>query len=281
MKPNFIIIGAARSATTSLHKYLGEHPDIFLSEPKEINFFSNQRFYNKGQEWYESHFAKAKHKAVGEGSTSYTSAPNIDGVAERIFNSLGPRLKFLYIVRDPVKRLLSHHTHYISRGDNIPELSTVIEEKRHSIVHQGRYNFQLNKYLEFFDKSQFKVISVDQLKQAPQQTMKEIYSFLDVDSSFDISDPTTQHNNNNRVIKKNKRGQKVINWYHKNFEHLPQPYAFRNLINKVAEIGGTHYSTPNISEAHLNELKSFYRDDLLALRKNWEINLTCGGDAVK
>ena len=80
MRPNFILIGAARSGTTSLHKYLESHPEIFMSEIKEINFFSNERYWKKGINWYEAHFNKAKGKAIGEASTSYTNYPLIKDV---------------------------------------------------------------------------------------------------------------------------------------------------------------------------------------------------------
>lgn len=280
LKPNFIIIGAARCATTSLHKYLGQHPDIFLSEPKEINYFSNMRFFGRGQKWYNSHFEKSNHQAVGEGSTSYTSSPNIANVAERIHAALGEELRLIYIVRDPIKRMLSHHTHYISRGDSIPSLDRICEEKKHSIIHQGRYSYQLSKYLEYYEKSQISVITVEQLQKSPHSTMKKIYSFLNVESNFEISNATTLHNNNNRVIKKSERGQRLINWYHRNFEHLPQPYMFRSLINRIAEIGGREYQTPLLSEEQKRDLQRFYYDDLKAFNNDWGIHLTCGGEDI-
>ncbi|MEA3469299.1 MAG: sulfotransferase, partial [Thermodesulfobacteriota bacterium] len=115
MKPNFFLIGAARSGTTSLHKYLEAHPEIFMSEVKEINYFSNNRYWEKGINWYESHFKTATEKIRGEASTSYTNYPLIKDVPKRLFHYL-PDAKFIYILRDPIDRFLSHYLHRIRRG---------------------------------------------------------------------------------------------------------------------------------------------------------------------
>ena len=73
MKPNFLVIGAMKCGTTSLCSLLGQHPDIFMSNPKETYFFSNDEVYQRGSSWYESIFLGSENKiAIGEGSTNYS-----------------------------------------------------------------------------------------------------------------------------------------------------------------------------------------------------------------
>ena len=99
MKPGFIIIGAARSGTTSLYQYMDAHPEIYLSPVKELNFFSNEKYWSKGFAWYESKFSGARnsHRISGEISPSYSKAPFTEDVVQRIYE-YSPEIKLIYIV---------------------------------------------------------------------------------------------------------------------------------------------------------------------------------------
>src|SRR5207244_8421308 len=85
MLPTFLVIGAMKSGTTSLYRYLQAHPDVFMSEQKELNYFTqgaNQN-WEKGLAWYQAQFEQAgKARAVGEASTNYTKYPQFQGVPE-------------------------------------------------------------------------------------------------------------------------------------------------------------------------------------------------------
>ncbi|MDP3972766.1 MAG: sulfotransferase, partial [Candidatus Nanopelagicales bacterium] len=72
--PTFLIVGAMKSGTTSLHRYLGQHPDVFVSKKKELHFFAKHRDRDLG--WYEEQFADGSDRlARGEPSTSFTKLP--------------------------------------------------------------------------------------------------------------------------------------------------------------------------------------------------------------
>src|SRR5690242_1505303 len=110
MLPNFLVIAPPKTGSTSLHRYLEAHPEVFMSEQKELRFFIEQRNWNRGLAWYERHFRNAAGaKAVGEASPGYALYPLYQGVPERIASVLGTRCRFLYVVRNPVDRIRSHY----------------------------------------------------------------------------------------------------------------------------------------------------------------------------
>ena len=91
--PNFLVIGAMKAGTTSLYHYLRDHPQVFMPDTKEVNFFNPLRNWRHGVSWYEEQFraAPAEALAVGEASTSYTKYPWVKDVPERITSVLGDR----------------------------------------------------------------------------------------------------------------------------------------------------------------------------------------------
>ena len=111
--PTFLILGAQKCGTTSLHSLLAQHPEICMSEPKETNFFNIH--FDRGLEYYRETFFNSwkGHKAVGEASPSYFFLPY---VPERIAAAL-PGVKMMVILRDPVKRAFSHWWMKTTFGD--------------------------------------------------------------------------------------------------------------------------------------------------------------------
>jgi len=108
--PTYIGIGAMKSATTWLSECLRYHPEIFISSPKEIHFFSIN--YDKGMNWYLKHFNKSSnYKSKGEFSVSYLSHPE---ASKRIKKNLG-EIKLLVSLRNPVERFISHYKYEDSR----------------------------------------------------------------------------------------------------------------------------------------------------------------------
>ncbi|MEL6167428.1 MAG: sulfotransferase domain-containing protein [Pseudomonadota bacterium] len=111
--PNFIVIGAAKSATTSLHGQLLHHPDVFLSDPKEPEFFARDDNYAKGIDSYATLFEGAGEEQVaGEMSTIYTMVQHFPKTPERIATHL-PDARLVYMLRHPVQRAYSYYTQLI------------------------------------------------------------------------------------------------------------------------------------------------------------------------
>src|SRR3954454_7151346 len=105
-RPNFFIVGAMKSGTTTMARALSLHPRVFMSNPKELHYFVAGRNWGRGLEWYEEQFAAANGAvAVGEASVTYTQTPVSPGVAERMAR-LVPDARIIYLVRHPVERML-------------------------------------------------------------------------------------------------------------------------------------------------------------------------------
>src|SRR2546421_11902695 len=109
--PNLLIIGARKGGTTSLHKYLALHPQIFMSKQKELSFFDERIRWQLGLEWYKSNF-DASYLINGEASPQYARYPRTLGVPEKIKSVLGSP-KLIYAIRDPVDRILSDYTQMV------------------------------------------------------------------------------------------------------------------------------------------------------------------------
>lgn len=180
-RPNFIVIGAARSGTTSLWEYLRSHPDVFMSPAKELIFFWER--WHLGIDWYESQFATWRgERAIGEASPGYTIYPARRGVAERIAKTL-PDVKLIYLMRDPVARIHSNYKfRYMLGSESRPIERALIEDPTY--VWMSSYALQVNEYLRYFDRSRVLLLLNEDLKDRREETLRRTFEFLGVDGAF-------------------------------------------------------------------------------------------------
>lgn len=196
MLPNFLIIGAARSGTTTLYSHLQEHPDVYLPANKrpEPHFFYKNSEYEKGLAYYEERnfSAWSGQRAVGEASTSYVFGPE---VPKRIKSRL-PSIKLICILRNPVERALSNYWHTIKSGIETLSFEEALLHEGHrkaeladtplgeiapfAYVERGLYHHQLVRWLQEFDRAQMKIIIFDDFVAAPHATLVEVAQFLDI-----------------------------------------------------------------------------------------------------
>jgi hypothetical protein len=195
MLPNFFIIGAAKAGTTSLHHYLGQHPQIQMAAIKETNFFAgpeNGFPYPVGRvasrEGYEALFDPA-YELRGEASPSYTNAPRRSGVPERI-KELVPEGRFVYVVRDPIARTISHYWMLVAAGrerrslrEALGELSRV-DPRGFYLTSQSFYAHQLERYLRHFPQQRILVVDQAELRANREGTLRDVFSFLGADPHF-------------------------------------------------------------------------------------------------
>ncbi|MCK4782985.1 MAG: sulfotransferase [Desulfobacteraceae bacterium] len=181
--PNLIIIGAVKCATTSLHYYLGLHPEISMSREKELDFFVRERNWQKGIEWYKSNFT-GKGIIYGEASPSYTTYPFYKGMPERMY-SVVPEVKLIYCLRDPVDRIISHYVHNLSEGTEDRTIEEALSHlDRNLYVNISKYYMQLEQYLKCFPKSNIYIIILEDLYDNRRLTLQKIFRFLNVDDTF-------------------------------------------------------------------------------------------------
>ena len=123
-KVDFLVLGAARSATTSISTILARHPDICFSQPKEPQFFSQEDWRNH-LDSYKSLFKKEA-RLYGEGSTNYTKFPLFNPKIHNDIYEYNPNMKLIYIMRHPIDRIISHYKFAIERGYSVDSIDIEI-----------------------------------------------------------------------------------------------------------------------------------------------------------
>jgi hypothetical protein len=209
--PNLIIIGSQKCGTTSLHNYLSFHPDVFMSRTKELNFFAEQGNWHKGLDWYRSNF-EGPACVYGESSPNYTNWPFWTGVPERMY-SIIPEAKLIFLVRDPIERLLAHYVHRFAVGlENRPLSEALAVFDANPYICRSQYYLQLSQFLKFYPLSKVLILQQVDLKRARTQTMRQVFQFLEVDPEF--SSPLLQLEAHRTRDKRRLSpwGRRIANW---------------------------------------------------------------------
>lgn len=181
MLPTFLVIGAMKAGTTSLHHYLDRHPQVFMSRTKELHYFVEERNWRRGRAWYEEQFAPAGDGvvALGEASTTYTRYPEFRGVPARIAEVL-PDVRLVYSIRDPIERMRSHYQHAVAEGDEREPIERALLSNP-AYLNTSRYALQIEQYLEHFPPERLLIITSEDLRHARATTMRRVYEFIGVD----------------------------------------------------------------------------------------------------
>ena len=215
--PNFIIIGAARSGTTSLHHYLAQHPDVFMSPVKETRFFAWQaewagraevderalqhRYPVRDLAAYEALFAGAAgRRALGEATPHYLYLP---GVPEAMA-SMVPRARLIAILRDPAERAFSGWTQQVLDGreqrsfehvveDELSRIDQPITSDRSAYLQSGLYYSHLMRFLVRFPRDRLLVLLYDDFARSAQATLRTVVQFLGVDGGA-LIDTSVRYN---------------------------------------------------------------------------------------
>ena len=206
--PNFLVIGAPRSGTTTLHYSLGRHPEIFVSPMKETNFFlfdnsdrlpswiddATRRVIPKTLHGYEALFAQAtsRHRAIGESSPTYLHGP----VARRIKNHL-PDAKLIAILRHPVEQAYSIYAtwqcgsvadqpidHFIDALSNHEPGPLGVAP----LAEYGQFHRHISPFFDQFDRSQIKVVLLEDLRRDSVAFFADLFRFLGVDDQIRLDD---------------------------------------------------------------------------------------------
>jgi len=175
--PDFNIIGAMKSATTSLHEQLVLQPGIFMSEPKEPNFFSDDDQYARGLDWYAGLFDSAPGGAlVGEASTHYTKLPTHPHAVARLKAHV-PGARLIYVMRHPVDRLISHYIHEWSMGVYQCDINEAVARYPEMVAY-GQYALQLEPYFDAFGREAVLPVFFDRLIREPQAELERVCRFI-------------------------------------------------------------------------------------------------------
>ncbi|HWC36626.1 MAG TPA: sulfotransferase [Mycobacteriales bacterium] len=177
--PNFVVIGAQKAGTSTLHRILQAHPEAFMCDPKEPHFFSDDQQWARGGEWYQSLFAAAGDAvAVGEASTTYAMYPHYGAAVARLTSLLTePRL--VYIVRDPMARMRSAYLHGLAGGTETRPIDVAIRADPRYLL-TSCYALQLERWLARVPRERILLLSLEQLRDDPDTTLARLFGFLDL-----------------------------------------------------------------------------------------------------
>jgi hypothetical protein len=195
--PNLFVIGAMKSGTTSLHRYLDLHPEISMSLEKEPNFFVTSPPPDLAQQVADRDaylgLFRAGTPIRGEASHRYTQFPYVPGVPAEIA-AVSPEARLIYLVRDPVARLESQarevlsarmgEAKYLPPDMPVSELVGDLDDPANRFVCLGRYMTQIRQYLEHFPRESLLVVDSDRLRSRRRDTMAKIFGFIGVDEEF-------------------------------------------------------------------------------------------------
>lgn len=207
--PDYLVIGAMKAGTSSLHAYLSEHPQVMAWPRKEIHYFDRE--YGRGSYWYRRNFptrrAVAERRAslgrsvaVGETTPCYLFHP---AVAARVHRLL-PEARLIVLLRDPVTRAFSHYRQLVRRGLESLSFAAALdaEDERlagaeqalasgpigHDEAHvhysyraRGRYLEQLQRYFELVPAERILVLKSEEMFRDPQATLDQAFAFLGLD----------------------------------------------------------------------------------------------------
>jgi hypothetical protein len=267
--PNLIIIGGLKCGTTSLHHYLNLHPEIEMSRPKELNFFVSELNWPLGSDWYAGHFDPDA-RIRGESSPHYTNRPSFEGVVERMQEVLGSDIRLVYVVRDPIERMLSHYLHNVGGGYEDRTLVDALSDPGSSYVARSRYFFQLEPYLERFGADSVSIVGREELKADRPATMRRTFEFLGVDPGFtseqfdrEWETGVAKGGSRFRVMDRAVRlpGLRALD---RNFDRLPE--SLRWLVERlVHDPGGGEVPKPEIPASLRDHLVDVFSEDVARL----------------
>lgn len=295
MLPDFLVVGPPKCASTSLYFYLNQHPKIFMSPEKEINFFN--RHYDKGLAFYEKFFTKANAgQKIGEATPEYGFLPF---AADRIKGTL-PGSKIIFSYRNPAERAFSDWLMLWDAGVEIDNFKTAIdynikqmqtisydgekgaavwfdrvnhlrqgEKWVRSYIQAGMYGQMLKKYLSLFPAEQIKYIFLDDLKNDFDNSMKSIFTFLGVDNQFIIPDKEDKNFYYDR--KAYRYLIKIIGIKPaRRIAHL-MPEKFKNVFKQKK---GRVKAKPELADEDRNRLTAIFKPDIQLLEELTGQNLS-------
>ena len=177
--PNFIIIGSAKSATTTLATVLGQHPEIQISRSKEPKFFG--RNYRRGWEWYGQQFSGAECRRLrGEASTMYTSSYRSYQHTPQLIRHHFGIIPLIYLVRHPLRRIESHWRHWRGRVNDCPPFHRLLKSKalKQRVLEASLYHQQLMRYRQWFPAESIHCLTTEELNTNPVESLNIILKFL-------------------------------------------------------------------------------------------------------
>ncbi len=284
--PNFIVIGAGKSGTTTLYDIAKQHPSVFVSEEKELDFFSHH--HQNGLEWYQNtHFSGASgYPARGEASPSYLGH-SVDAAACMKAAYQERPLRLIAILRNPVDRAYSAYWFWKKYAwenlpfekaiqaerewfDTHPDEAASFPRRQRNYVYSGRYATLLQPYLECFSRERFQFLLFEDLVADFAGTASQFYEFVGVDPNFKPEHVVK----NPSILARNQRLQKSLTDPSDLLRQsvraalLILPASLRKRWKKgLRKANMVQKKYPPMQESTRHELTAYYREEVEELER--------------
>lgn len=276
-----IIFGAMKCGTTSLFNYLAQHPQIADCISKEPNFFTHESSWEKGFKYYQSlwQFNPKQHRIAMEASINYSKVPRLPNAAERILATAkaeNVKFKLIYIIKNPVERIISHCTHDLEERWSIRYKQPIVNGIPYPAIEVSKYAMQLDEYFKRFDSEDILLLNADDLRRDPGKILKQVCEFLEVDAGFEFSDLGKQHNSSTGK-KITNRAWPVVNKYLASPVICRLPHSYREPVMTTVRgwfSTGRVQEKFKLSEQQHNFILDELRDDLKRLQQVYGVDIS-------
>lgn len=238
IQPEFMIVGAMKSGTSTLAAQLGAQPGMFMTTPKEPNFFSDDAIWSKGTDWYYALFSDAAPGDIkGEASTHYTKRPRHPHTLQRMQSCLTVPPLIVYVIRNPIDRAISHFIHTWSEGEVERDIRKAFASLP-DFVDFGLYGMQITPFIEAFGEDRVCLTSLEALKDTPQDELARIIHFLGYSGTPRWqTDRERENASSERARKLPLHGLLVDNPFATALRRTLVPKALRNKIRRAQTFG--------------------------------------------
>ncbi len=259
--PDFIIIGAMKCGTTTLQAQLVAQPGVFMTTPKEPNFFSNDEIYAKGLDWYEGLYSEASPgDLLGEASTHYTKLPTYPETLPRL-TACVDQLKVIYLIRNPIIRAVSHYIHEWTMGEMSGEIDQAFRDHPELIAY-SRYGMQIAPWFEAFGADNILIASLEEMNRTPQAVLDRVGQFLGLDQTLVWHDDAAAMNVSAERIRRFPLHELIIdNPVATRLRRLLVPQALRDRIKQSRQM----QKRPELSPALKATLEEVFTEDYARL----------------
>ena len=252
-----------KCGTSTLAAQMGAQAGIFMSTPKEPNYFSDDEIHARGPDWYAALFADAPEGAIrGEASTHYTKLPRYPRTVERMAEALD-EVRLVYMIRDPRVRAVSHFVHEWSQGV-MPSDPVESFERHPEIAEFGRYAMQLSPFVSRYGRDAVFLTSLEQLKDDPAGELGRICAFVGHDGPVAWREDLAEQNvSANRVRRFPMEGILLNNPVARGLRRSLVPKSVRDRIRESR----TMKARPEFSPSQRARLEEIYLEDREALAR--------------
>lgn len=270
-KPSFIIIGAMKCATTTLYEQLKKQDGIFMPELKEPNFYSDDDIFSKGYEWYESLFDNAApDDIIGEASTHYTKLPTYPNTVNRLVRHNPHATKFIYIMRDPIKRLVSQYIHEWTENKIKVPINEAIY-KHPELVEYSLYTKQLEPWITKFGKDAVLPVFFERMMSQNEDELIRVCKFIGYELPPKWYEDSEITNVSSERIRRFPFYSIVIDSSVAEFiRRRFIPKSLRQRVKKSLQIT----KRPELSAESVKHLKKIFDNDLKQLGESLDIELS-------